>query len=1397
MGTQDRIHLSRSPDDLPESIEQTFATARLTNSPGLATPAETIATWNVSGESLTSRTISSHSVPSVGRSAAPEDLPKVSGPSFLLQRPIARGGMGEVWEAWQVSLGRTVAIKRVRDDAIPDVGDGDPEWSTVFREFLQEGRVSAQLEHPNIVPVYDFGLDPDGRPMLAMKLVKGRPWNSILKADLEALSTADLLAKHLPILVDVAHAVAFAHSHRIVHRDLKPGQVMIGEFGEVLLMDWGLAVCMEGEGDSASVPFPQDIGLPTRITASSPSGTPALMAPEQTRSDASAIGPWTDLFLLGGTLYFILTGTYPHHAPTSAMAMERARDGNVEPPETRAPKREIPPELSALAMHCLRRDPKERLQEGMEFATALQDWLSGSGKRRESVELARDVESKLSATVQDYAALNDLLSNLSRALMLWPENAPAAHLHEDVLERYARSALSFGDLKLARLQAERLQKGDRRKKLLQRVEEGEDQARTAARQRRLALRAAAALALTIIVGGTIFTLRLSAANDRIQKQNERIILQRNSGEEVMAFMLGDLSPKLHDVGRLSLLRGVAERTLKYYDDMESDDSDFSAGRTRSTAIRQVGEVLEAEGNVEDAIEAFQTSERILRELIRISTGTNRDTARSDHGSIQISLGGAYLRQGRYDEARKCFEEAESIFRVLVEEFPDFRSRMLRGLGAAFHGFGSIERERGSVEKSLQYFEEHLKCAAEAHQLEPGDVDTSQYYANALSRVGIALRQMGNLTRAFSIYEQEIAIREELLAREPNSLRLLAQIASTYFQIAEIALDQGDFEKADVYLRKNRDTRKSLHSADPLNTDWEYEYARAELEYGSFLLNSDREEQALRSLEDARVTFDRIVNSESSTLNWAIDRSGAYSRITDFYFFSGDYEKALEWSKKTIAIRQEIYEKNPESMNAASAYAVSVTKGAQFHYQLGDMVRALELFEASKAIWDILIETDPSNANYRWETANRLVWEGGCLMHLGRFDEALERLFHSRAIMEELVALDPTNDFFSSTYFQSGATITAVYEQQGKPEEAMDLARNTTEVFRGYHSKNPNRLELGLFYSNAGRSYVNVLIAAGHKELAAQELIRLTEDLSRLWPQFTDSYNARASHISFAEWEARAWARLGNKAQSREAMERVLLQHQEMVQLVPDSLQVKYSYLSFMASIVLDIIEQGDVNRARSILESGAPLLEKAVNPMPEITDDRTAIVRFVLCRGQFRLLTGDVDRAVPDFTQALEILEFTKPDTPEEIIDWRFRNCSAQVGLGLSRMEQGQSQAALDGLESAITFAEQNYLDAEMEPLSAAPFLQMIALKAVLLDSLGRADEARATAESAAPILNGLDDPNIEFAYVALNYEMIARTHFILGNREKAVETALEYQSLNVPNAIFFRWARENNLLSE
>ena len=410
-----------------------------------------------------------------------------SASGYRTRRLIGQGGVGEVWEAEQLSLGRTVAIKRMRADRVDAKLDTTPRNRLRQQFFQREAKTAAHLDHPNILPVYDLGLDEERNPVIAMKLITGVPWSRLLRDDFTRLSVEQFLQKHLAIFIDVVQAVAFAHSRGIVHRDIKPSQVMVGDYGEVQLIDWGLALSM----DPAALPDkwrPTNPQLaPNIATASSPAGTAAFMAPEQTENTAQNVGPWTDLFLLGGTLYNLLTGQTPYTGQSSRQAFAQASVGQIEPIARAAAGRPIPEELAILVAELMVFDWRQRHLTAADLLHRLNEYRSGALHRREATQLVQQVREELDHAGLDYNDYEHLLSRLDRSLTLWASNPDVAPLEEQVHQRYAKDALKNGDFVLARLHTQELQNLGERVVLRKQIEAQEAKRARREEQRRAAI----------------------------------------------------------------------------------------------------------------------------------------------------------------------------------------------------------------------------------------------------------------------------------------------------------------------------------------------------------------------------------------------------------------------------------------------------------------------------------------------------------------------------------------------------------------------------------------------------------------------------------------------------------------------------------------------------------------------------------------------------------------------------------------------------------------------------------------------------------------------------------------------------------------------------------------------
>lgn len=347
---------------------------------------------------------------------------------------IGRGGIGRVCLLVDQHLGREVALKELLSDS------AEPSMDGTLR-LLAEARITGQLEHPNIVPVYDIGRRQDGRLYYTMRVIRGSTLS-------DALGAATTLTERLELLPHVAracNALAYAHSRGVIHRDIKPDNIMIGEFGETVVLDWGIAK-LRGAASTGGRAMPRGVTQLSTTSDGELVGTPLYMSPEQVSGELD-LDETTDVWSLGVLLYAVLSGRMPFHGEDLAAVRARILRGRPKPLRSLEPN--LPPELIAIAERALARDKQRRYPSAKQLAADLDAYMSGArvlAHQYSAFDLVRRFARRhraaswvaLTATV----ALVGVAGVLQRRILLERDRAVAAERVALDKERLARSSLA-------------------------------------------------------------------------------------------------------------------------------------------------------------------------------------------------------------------------------------------------------------------------------------------------------------------------------------------------------------------------------------------------------------------------------------------------------------------------------------------------------------------------------------------------------------------------------------------------------------------------------------------------------------------------------------------------------------------------------------------------------------------------------------------------------------------------------------------------------------------------------------------------------------------------------------------------------------------------------------------
>ena len=844
---------------------------------------------------------------------------------YTLTHLHAKGGMGRVWLARDGALGRRIALKELR----PDQTDNP----TVCSRFLYEAKVTAQLEHPGIIPVYELG--EGAAPYYTMRFVKGR---TLCEATREyhkkrSLGTADPveLVELLTAFVSVCHAVAYAHDRGFIHRDLKGQNIVLGDFGEVMVLDWGLAkrigpdadteseqtepsasispiaaratlaadpdktLAEEDESQSASKrngqsssgmsngvdsrngwfgtrrTVPESGAGPEGTILGQLLGTPSYMAPEQAQGNHDLVDQRTDVYGLGAILYEILTGRPPFTAAkTSEIIRKVCQETPIPPRQILAT---IPRGLEAVCLKALAKNQADRYQAASELGQEVQ-----------------------------------------------------RHLADEPVHAYAEPWTR----RLARW----------------------------ARRHRTAVAAGLGLLLTgtsaLAVSTVLIARERNEAETQGQQAREAVHLLVKGGE--IGFD-DEIDP---------VQREFLEKALVYFEQYTTRVGDNPGVRLEHAQARQeMGDILRKLGRSAESEKVYRKALDLLRPIAQTDPDASRDLAR-----VRTLLGDLLVHSGRdKDEAQPLYEEAIKV----QEAFATGRSAVPLDwlhLGQSRKSLGDLLRHKGKFSEARPLYDEAITWLDRAQKADLKKGEASGELALALDARGWIERELGEFDKSERDYQSSITILEKLVAQFPTIPRHREVLAKAYNSLALIEQDTSRPAAALANLRRELPLVERLTQDYPDRPEHRRELARTLMNLGNLIVNHDEGTEARTILARAVEINQAIHDKHLDDVQVRLDLAKCRHNLGVFLYNKGETKEAAASIEKARALSEALVKEFPDKPRYAASLAMNLVNLA-IAWEVLEPAKAAPTYQAALDIYQKLVDAYPDNVDYRTELVHCL------------------------------------------------------------------------------------------------------------------------------------------------------------------------------------------------------------------------------------------------------------------------------------------------------------------------------------------------------------------------------------------------------------------------------------------
>jgi serine/threonine-protein kinase len=1155
---------------------------------------------------------------------------------YTLTRVHGEGGLGRVYVAHDRDLNRDVALKELRAERAQN-----PE---TWRRFFREAQLTGQLEHPNIVPVYEVGSrDEDGQPFYTMRLVQGRTLREALRDyhQRRAAGRTDPLEwpKLLHNFVSICNAVGYAHSRGVVHRDLKPENVMLGGFGEVIVLDWGLAKVVGQPEEAADQPAVA-LTEPAQVEATMAGrmlGTPAYAAPEQAEGRIDLIDARTDVYGLGAIFFELLTGKPPHAAEDTAAVLRQI--ATAATPRARDANPAVAPSLDAVCARAMARDRGDRYPRAEDLARDVERWLAD-----EPVTAYREpLSARLWRRARRHRALVTSSAVLLAVGLLFV--SVLAFLLEGARERTER----------ARAQAE----ADFR--------EAEEQRARADHNFRQARKAVDDYFTRVSENKLLGLPHLEPLRKELLEKAREYYEQFSREAADDPKVRADHATAVFRVATILELTGAHEEARGHYATAvglyravlaDAPDAPADWRYKLGVCLADYSVVQMEDGNMDEAARLLEQSRATLEALVADKPGEVK--FRAALGRAYLNTGLWHDKVGQTEECLRAYEKCRALQEQVVADDPG-RTESRADLALTVMNLGSFHLENGQPDKALALYEEVRRMVEPLVRAHTEAIYYQRLLGAVQHNVGMLHRLMSRVDPARAAYEEARRIRARLAEEHPAVTDYQNDLGETLNNIGELQLARRQKAEAFTTLKHAGDVFQAVAAGATANAKYRSALALAHNNIGVVLHQTEKYAEALAEHQKALALREQLAGENPRVVDYQAHLADTYSNLANTLRSLGRNDEALAYYRKSCAGYEPLAARQATTTRYRTNLALAYTNMGFLHEEAERFEEARAAYEKGLALREELLAVNPQVPRFQSDVAQGHFYVGRTLTRLG--------FPRYRTAFAATLAAAPAGPFGTLACLSLPPDETE-YHYAEEALQAYNRALAIQARLPGVSEPDWQVTDAASLVAAGAGSGLGTL-AWAHRSMGPTSFPDYRADLGRTYIQIGNVYRDGKKLLDAFSWEKKA-----------------VMTYQQLADEVPADDEFRNNLAVSYANWGMTLQDMRLALAAQAQHEKGRALREQLVKAHPDNKDYRRNLAESYNSLGIATLSLRRRDAALDWFRKAEAGFRGLVDQYPD---DARYRSDFARAILneGITFIEMGKPLEALPYLERSLPLQRQ------------------------------------------------------------------------------------------------------------